>query len=103
MRRRRSSASRDVTDRGSVAVIVAAAFVPLTMAMAVVADGGRVWMEKQKLQNDVEASALAVAQSSALGGTTCGVCDGLAQRSCGRPTGGVPASPQLVCIHGPAT
>ena len=71
MRRRRSSASRDVTDRGSVAVIVAAAFVPLTMAMAVVADGGRVWMEKQKLQNDVEASALAVAQSSALGGTTC--------------------------------
>jgi Flp pilus assembly protein TadG len=52
-------------------VIVAAAFVPLTMALAVVADGGRVWMEKQKLQNEVEASALAVAQSQALGGASC--------------------------------
>jgi Flp pilus assembly protein TadG len=71
MRRRRSSAHRDSADRGSVAVIVAAAFVPLTMALAVVADGGRVWMEKQKLQNEVEASALAVAQAQALGGTSC--------------------------------
>jgi Flp pilus assembly protein TadG len=71
MRRRRSSAHRDSTDRGSVAVIVAAAFVPLTMALAVVADGGRVWMEKQKLQNEVEASALAVAQAQALSGTSC--------------------------------
>ena len=52
-------------------MIVAAAFVPLTMALAVVADGGRVWMEKQELQNDVEASALAVAQASALGGSSC--------------------------------
>jgi hypothetical protein len=52
-------------------VSVAAAFVPLTMALAVVADGGRVWMEKQKLQNEVEASALAVAQAQALSGTSC--------------------------------
>lgn len=52
-------------------MIVAAAFVPLTMALAVVADGGRVWMEKQKLQNEVEASALAVAQAQALEGTSC--------------------------------
>jgi Flp pilus assembly protein TadG len=71
MRRRRSSASHDGSDRGSIAVIVAAAFVPLTMAMAVVADGGRVWMEKQNLQNEVEASALAAAQSTALGGVSC--------------------------------
>lgn len=78
MRRRRSSVRRDAgsigrdsADRGSIAVIVAAAFVPLTMAVAVVADGGRVWMEKQKLQNEVEASALAVAQAHALGGTSC--------------------------------
>ena len=41
------------------------------MAMAVVADGGRVWMEKQSLQNEVEASALAVAQAHALGGSSC--------------------------------
>lgn len=71
MRRRRSCAHRDVIDRGSVAVVVAAAFVPLTMAFAVVTDGGRVWMEKQKLQNEVEASALAVAQTIALGGSPC--------------------------------
>lgn len=78
MRLRRSSAhrdpdqvGRDATDRGSIALIVAAAFVPLTMALAVVADGGRVWMEKQSLQNEVEASALAVAQAHALGGSSC--------------------------------
>jgi Flp pilus assembly protein TadG len=71
MRRRRSCAHRDRDDRGSIAVIVAAAFVPLTMALAVVADGGRVWMEKQDLQNQVEASALAAAQSYAVDGTSC--------------------------------
>lgn len=73
MRLRRSFVrpDRDADDRGSIAVIVAAAFVPLTMALAVVADGGRVWMEKQKLQNEVEASALAVGQSHALDGSIC--------------------------------
>ncbi len=68
MRPRRSSVSRD---RGSVAVIVAAAFLPLSMGLAVVADGGRVWMEKQRLQNEVEASALAVAQARVVGATSC--------------------------------
>ena len=66
MRRRSSSVHRDAAcadDRGSIAVIVVAAFIPLTMVFAVVADGGRVWMEKQVLQDRVEASALATAQS----------------------------------------
>ena len=71
MRRRRSCAHRDASDRGSVAVVVAAAFVPLTMALAAVTDGGRVWVEKQDLQNEVEASAIAVAQTIALGGSSC--------------------------------
>lgn len=75
MRRRRSSVRRerrdDTRDRGSIAVIVAASFLPLSMAVAVVADGGRVWMEKQKLQNSVEASALAVARGHALSGVSC--------------------------------
>lgn len=71
MRRRRSSAHRDSRDRGSIAVIVAAAFVPLSMALAVVADGGRVWVEKQKLKDDVEASARAVAQEWVLDSVSC--------------------------------
>jgi len=71
MRHRRSSARPEPLDRGSIAVIVAAAFVPLTMSLAVVTDGGRVWMEKQRLQNEVEASALASAQSHATGGSPC--------------------------------
>jgi hypothetical protein len=71
MRRRRSCAPRDRGDRGSIAIIVAVAFVPLAMALAVVADGGRVWMEKQELQNQVEAAALAAAQSYAVDGTSC--------------------------------
>lgn len=71
MRRRRSSACRDRGDRGSIAVIVAAAFVPLSMALAVVADGGRVWVEKQKLKDDVEASARAVAQEWVTSSVSC--------------------------------
>lgn len=77
MRRRRSCVLRDDVSRsrGSIAVIVAAAFLPLSMALAVVADGGRVWMEKQKLQDAVEASALAVAQEYALTGAVCSTED----------------------------
>ena len=73
MRRRRSSASRDSrnADRGSIAVMVAASFLPLSMATAVVADGGRVWVEKQSLQSEVEASALSAAQSWAQSGSAC--------------------------------
>lgn len=56
-------------------MLVAAAFLPLSMALAVVADGGRVWMEKHKLQDSVEASALAVAQAYVLTGSVCSAKD----------------------------
>jgi hypothetical protein len=74
MRLRRLFASREQfrnLDRGSVAVMVAASFLPLSMATAVVADGGRVWVEKQSLQSEVEAAALSVAQEWARGGVSC--------------------------------
>jgi len=58
-------------DRGSVAIMVAASFLPLSMATAVVADGGRVWVEKQSLQSQVEASALSVAQTWARDSVSC--------------------------------
>lgn len=74
MRLRRLFASRErseCTERGSVAIMVAASFLPLSMATAVVADGGRVWVEKQSLQSEVEAAALSVAQTWASGGGSC--------------------------------
>lgn len=74
MRRRNLFARRDRCggdERGAVAVLVAVAFVPLTMTLAGVADGGRVWMEKLNLQNKVEAAALAAAQSWATSGSRC--------------------------------
>lgn len=71
MRLRRLFASRDDRERGSIAVMVAASFLPLSMATAVVADGGRVWVDKQALQSEVEASALSVAQSWATGSASC--------------------------------
>lgn len=73
MRHRRSYANRDrsTRDRGSIALIVAVAFLPLSMALAVVADGGRVWVEKHELQDSVESSALAVARDYALTGSVC--------------------------------
>lgn len=71
MRRRRLFAFHDDHDRGSIAVMVAASFLPLSMATAVVADGGRVWVEKQALQSEVEASALSAAQIWAQSGASC--------------------------------
>lgn len=65
---RRSSSPRD---RGSVALIVAFAFVPMTAMMATVADGGLVWWRRQELQNGVEAAALSSADRYAHGLGAC--------------------------------
>lgn len=58
-------------DRGSVALIVAFAFVPMSAMFATVADGGLVWWRKQELQNGVEAAAIAVADHYVHGLGTC--------------------------------
>ena len=59
-------------DRGSIALVAALAFLPLSLSFAVVADGGRIWSYKTSIQNDVEAKALAVAQKWAADRTICG-------------------------------
>lgn len=57
--------------RGSVAIIAALSFIPLTIMFAVVIDAGRSWVVKERLQNGVEAGAVAAAQMWMEGGTSC--------------------------------
>ena len=59
------------SDRGSVAVITALAFIPIAIALAVVTDSGRAWEARHRLQNGVEAAATAAAQTWMAGGATC--------------------------------
>lgn len=63
--------STNERDRGSVALIVAFAFVPMSAMFATVADGGLVWWRKQELQNGVEAAAIAAADRHAHGLDAC--------------------------------
>ena len=58
-------------DRGAIAVFAALAFIPITIALAVVADSGRAWVARHSLQNGVEAAAGAAAQTWLTGGTSC--------------------------------
>ncbi len=72
MQRHRSSATRDVRDeRGVIAIMTAVAFVPLAFMLALVADAGRVWVARERLQNSVEAVAVATASEWANGGSSC--------------------------------
>ena len=70
--RRKQSRFISPNDRGSIALIAAVAFLPLSLSFAVVADGGRIWSQKTSIQNEVEASALAVAQKWTINKTVCG-------------------------------
>ena len=63
-----NSSSRD---RGAIAVIAVLCFVPLLLGLAVVADGSRTWIERERLQNGVEAGAVAVAKKWISSGTSC--------------------------------
>ena len=47
--------------RGSIAIIAALSFIPMTLIFAVVIDAGRSWVVKERLQNGVEAGAVAAA------------------------------------------
>jgi hypothetical protein len=58
-------------DRGSIAVIAAVIFVPLSMMLAVVVDSGRVWVGRSTLHNGVEAAAVAVATTWSNGSPGC--------------------------------
>ena len=64
-------ADRSRDERGIVAVLVAVAFLPLALTLAIVADAGRVWTAEQRLQNAVEATAAASARDWATGGVSC--------------------------------
>lgn len=62
---------RNDDERGIVAILVAVAFLPLALTLALVADAGRVWVAEQRLQNAVEAAAAASARDWAMGGVSC--------------------------------
>lgn len=66
-----SEKTRVQHERGAIAVVMAICLVPLCIMMAVVADLGRVWVARQRLENGVEAAATAAAQTWMISGTTC--------------------------------
>lgn len=51
--------------------MTAVSFVPLVMMLALVVDAGRVWVVRERLQNGVEASAMASAGEWSRGGASC--------------------------------
>ena len=72
VRRRLLPARREAhDDRGSIAIMTAVAFVPLAMMLALVVDAGRVWVARERLQNGVEAAAMAGAAEWSKGGASC--------------------------------
>ena len=64
-----------VHNRGSIALLTAVCFLPLILGLAVVADGSRTWIARERLQNGVEASATAVAKKWASLGSACAATD----------------------------
>lgn len=58
-------------DRGSVSVIVALSLLPITALFAVVVDGGRNFVERQRVQDAVESAVVESARTWATGGTAC--------------------------------
>ena len=58
-------------DRGTIAMIVALSLVPITAVSAVGVDGGRVWVERQRIQTAAESAAMAAAGVWANTGTAC--------------------------------
>ena len=58
-------------DEGAIAVIAAVAFLPLCLMLAIVVDSGRVWVGRTRLQNSVEAAAIAAAQNWMTQGQAC--------------------------------
>ena len=70
-RNSRRSEKNEPRSRGSIAIITALAFLPMSLILAVVVDSGRSWVVRERLQNGVEASAVSVAQTWMVTGTSC--------------------------------
>ena len=62
---------RKEQNRGSIAIIAAISFIPISIMFAVVMDAGRSWVMQERLQNGVEAGAVAVAQTWMTEGSVC--------------------------------
>lgn len=66
-----SRVARRRDDRGAVSAIVALAIVPIIAVTAVGVDGGRVFVENQRIQTASEAGAMAAAADWARSGSAC--------------------------------
>ena len=67
----RRSSDTNSSNRGSIAIIAALSFIPMTLILAVVIDAGRSWVVRERLQNGIEAGAVAAAQRWMTAGTSC--------------------------------
>jgi Flp pilus assembly protein TadG len=67
----RSRSRRDDGDRGSVTAVVALMLVPIVGVLAVASDGGRVYVERQRVQTAAESAAMAAASDWLNTGTAC--------------------------------
>lgn len=71
VRARRSRRSVEGRDRGAISALTALAIVPIVAVTAVGVDGGRVWVERQKVRTAAEAAALAGASEWYRSGSAC--------------------------------
>ena len=62
---------KESSNRGSIAIIAALSFIPMSLILAVVVDAGRSWVVRERLQNGVEAGAVGAAQTWMESGATC--------------------------------
>lgn len=80
----RMKASTSWRDHGAVTAMTGLALVPVLMVSAVVVDGGRVFVERQKAQTAAESGALSGAAAWASGLTPCASSvDGIAKENAG--------------------
>ena len=77
-----------IYESGSIAVVTALAFIPISLMLAIVIDAGRSWVGLERLQNGIEAAAVASAQTWILGGSGCETTAlSLASQDGAHPTG----------------
>ena len=67
----RRNSQTESSSRGSIAIIAALSFIPMSLILAVVVDAGRSWVVRERLQNGVEAGAVAAAQTWMESGANC--------------------------------
>ena len=62
---------KGLRNRGSIAILAALSFIPMSLILAVVVDAGRSWVVRERLQNGVESGAVAAAQTWMTSGANC--------------------------------